>query len=306
LLGKLRKIGTVPGGFAQAAARHDWNKGVAAVDALTVFLMMSKELHETRRSRWFLLLAVVFTGLALALSLLGSSALGAIGGAGFGRTTASLLNLVILIVPLMGLLMASLSVAGEREHGTLLTVLAQPVLLEEVLLGKFLGLAAALLGTILFGFGAAGLVIARQSGSLQAGTYLVLIGYTALFGLGYLSLGFLISALARRTASAVGVAIFLWLVCVFLGDLGLIGTAVVLQLSPRSLLWLSLVNPAQVFKLGVLEGVQRNLESLGPGGLYATRVLGDWLTPALTGLLALWAVVPFAAAVWLLRRRGVS
>jgi Cu-processing system permease protein len=276
------------------------------LDALNVSLVMSKELKDTRRSRWFLLLAVVFAGLALALSLLGMSALGAIGGAGFGRTTASLLNLVVLIVPLMGLLMGALSVAGEREHGTLLTLLAQPVLLEEVLLGKFLGLAAALLGTILFGFGLAALVIAHQSGAPQVGGYLVLIGYTALFGLGCLSLGFLISATARRTASAVGVAIFVWLVSVFLSDLGLIGTAVVLQLSPRSLLWLSLVNPAQVFKLAVLQGIQRNLESLGPGGLYAANVLGDWLPLALSSLLILWAIVPFAVAVLFLRNRGVS
>jgi Cu-processing system permease protein len=268
--------------------------------------MTCKELQDTRRSRWFLLLAVVFAGLALAFSLLGSSALGAIGGAGFGRTTVSMLNLVIIVVPLMGLLMGALSVSGEREHGTLLTILAQPVVLEEVLLGKFLGLAAALLGTVCFGFGLAALVIARQSGSAQVGAYLVLIGYTALFGLGCLSVGFLISAVARRTATAVGVGLFVWLVSVFLGDLGLIGTAVVLQLSPRFLLWLSLLNPAQVFKLAVLEGIQRNLESLGPGGLYAVDVLGDWLMPTLTVLLVLWAVVPFAAAVLLLRSRGVS
>jgi Cu-processing system permease protein len=276
------------------------------VDALGVFLVMGKELQDTRRSRWFLLLAVVFAGLALALSLLGMSALGAIGGAGFGRTTASLLNLVMLIVPLMGLLMGALSVAGEREHGTLQTLLAQPVLLEEVLLGKFLGLAAALLGTILAGFGLAALVIARQSGSPQVGGYLVLVGYTALFGLGCLSVGFLISAVARRTASAVGIALFAWLSSVFLGDLGLIGTSVVLQLSPRSLLWLSLANPAQVFKLAVLQGIQRNLESLGPGGLYATEVLGGYLPMTLTGLLVLWAIVPFAVAVLFLRNRGVS
>jgi Cu-processing system permease protein len=276
------------------------------VDALSVCLVMSKELKDTRRSRWFLLLAAVFAGLALALALLGMSALGAIGGAGFGRTTASLLNLVVIIVPLMGLLMGALSVAGEREHGTLLTLLAQPVLLEEVLLGEFLGLAAALLGTILFGFGLAALVIAHQSGAPQVGNYLVLVGYTALFGLGCLSVGFLISATARRTATAIGVAIFAWLVSVFLGDLGLIGTSVVLQLSPQSLLWLSLANPAQVFKLAVLQGIERNLDSLGPGGLYATAVLGHNLPMALTGLLVLWIIVPFAVTVLFLRNRGVS
>jgi Cu-processing system permease protein len=276
------------------------------MDALSVFLITGKELRDARRSRWFLLLAAMFAGLALALALLGTSALGAIGGAGFGRTTASLLNLVILVVPLMGLLMSALSVAGEREHGTLLSILAQPVLLGEVFLGKFLGLALALLGTILCGFGLAGLVIARQGGLPQIGNYLALVGYTSLFGLVYIALGFLISALTRRSASAVGIGLFVWLVSVFLSDFGLIGTAVVLQLSPRILLWLSLVNPPQVFKLVVLNGIQRNLESLGPGGLYATEVLGDWLPLALLGVLALWAILPFAASVLLLRNRGVS
>lgn len=276
------------------------------MDALCIYLIMNKEFQDTRRSRWFLLLAVMFAGLALMLTLLGASALGALGGAGFGRTTVSLLNLVILIVPLMGLLMSAMSVAGEREHGTLLTILAQPVVLEEVFLGKFLGLAAALLGTIFLGFGLAALVIARQSGLPQVGGYLALVGYTSLFGLGYVSVGFLISAVARRSASAVGIALFVWLISVFLSDLGLIGTAVALQLSPRNLLWLSLVNPAQVFRIVVLDGIQHNLEALGPCGLYATEVLGNWLPLAMTGLLILWAVVPFVISVLLLRNRGVS
>jgi Cu-processing system permease protein len=276
------------------------------MNANPVYLMLCKELKDARRSRWFVLLALVFAGLALALAVLGTSGLGALGSAGFGRTTAGLLNLVILVVPLMGLLMGALSVAGEREHGTLMSILAQPVLLEEVFLGKFLGLAAALLGAVLFGFGLAALVIARQSGMPQVGGYLVLVGYTFLFGLGYLSLGFLTSALARRSASAVGVALFVWLASEFLSDLGLIGTALALRLSPRGLLWLSLANPPQVFKLVVLQGVHRNLEVLGPGGLYATEVLGDWLVPCLSFALVLWAVVPFAASVLLMRNRGVA
>jgi Cu-processing system permease protein len=271
-----------------------------------IYLLTLKEIQDTRRSRWFVLLALVFAGLALALALLGTSSLGAVGGAGFGRTTASLLNLVILIVPLMGLLMGSLSVSGEREHGTLLSILAQPVLLEEVFLGKFLGLAVALLGTVLLGFGLAALVIARQSGLPQVGGYLVLVGCTFLFSLGYLSLGFLISVLARRSTSAVGLALFVWLASEFLSDLGLIGTAVALQLSPRTLLWLSLINPPQVFKLVVLQGIQHSLETLGPGGLYASEVLGGWLVPCLVGVLCLWAVVPFVASVLLMRNRGVA
>jgi Cu-processing system permease protein len=267
---------------------------------------MEKELQDARRSRWFILLAVIFSGLALLLATLGASALGAVGAGGFGRTTVSLLNLVMLIVPLMGLLISTMSVSGEREHGTLMTILAQPVVLEEVLLGKFLGLAAAVLGTILLGFGLAALVIARQGGLPHVGGYLILVGYTGLFALVYISAGFLISALNRRSASAVGIALFVWLASVFLSDLGLIGTSLVLRLSAGNLLWLSLANPVQVFKVAVLDAVQGNLEALGPAGMYAAEVLGHRLPLVLVAVLLLWAVVPLLLSILLLRRRGVA
>jgi Cu-processing system permease protein len=261
---------------------------------------------DAGRSRWFLLLSIMFAGLALMLASLGASALGTVGAGGFGRTTVSLLNLVVLIVPLMGLLAAATSVAGEREHGTLTTILAQPVVLEEVLLGKFLGVAAALFGTVLLGFGLAALLIARQGAFPQAGSYLRLVAFTGLFALGYISIGFLISALTRKSSTAVGVSLFAWLASVFLSDLGLIGTALVLKLSPKALLWLSLANPAQVFKVAVLDGIQRNLESLGPAGMYAAEVLGDRLQPVLIGILVLWAVVPLLFSMLILSRRGAA
>ena len=276
------------------------------IEARTVMLILSKEVREARRNTWFLLFAVIFSGLSLTVSLLGLAGLGSLGVAGFGRTTASLLNLVVLIVPLMGLLLGALSIVAEREQGTLATLLSQPVLVEEVFLGKFLGLSVALLGALLAGFGLTALVMARWSGSARLDDYLLLAAWTCLFGLGYLSLGFGVSAIAGKTAAAMGVAVFLWLVSVFLSDLGLIGTAVVLRLSPRALLWLSLLNPAQVFKILVLDSIGGNLEALGPGGLYATEVFGSWLRPALAALLAAWVVVPLTICLVWSRNRGAS
>src|SRR5262249_61899522 len=116
----------------------------------------------------------------------------------------------------------------------------------------------------------------------------------------------LVSALVRKVSPALGVALFLWLGSVFLSDLGLMGTAVVLELSPRTLLWLSLANPAQVFKLLVLDGLQGNLENLGPAGLYAADVFGHWLRPVLAAVLAGWVAVPLGLALVLFRRRGLS
>lgn len=276
------------------------------MDVQTVALILAKEVREARRNSWFLLFAAIFAGLSLTVSLLGLAGLGSVGVAGFGRTAASLLNLVVLVVPLMGLLLGALSIAGEREQGTLATLLSHPVLVEEVFLGKFLGLAAALLSALLMGFGLTALVIARGSGSARLNDYLLLAAWTCLFGLGYLSIGFLVSALARKTVAAMGVALFLWLVSVFFSDLGLIGTTLMLRLSPRTLLWLSLLNPTQVFKLLVLDSIGGNLEVLGPAGLYATEPFGRWLRPVLAALLAAWLSVPLAISLVLFRNRGAS
>ena len=109
------------------------------VDFENVFILTQKELRDARRNRWFLLYAIAFAGLSLALAWLALSGAGNYGLAGFGRTSASLINLVLLIVPLMGLTLGALSLAGEREKGTLLYLLAQPINQLELLLGKFTG-----------------------------------------------------------------------------------------------------------------------------------------------------------------------
>ncbi len=58
----------------------------------------AKEFRDSFRNRWFLLYAAVFTLLTLALSYLSLRATGMYGHAGFGRTTAGLVNLVLLVV----------------------------------------------------------------------------------------------------------------------------------------------------------------------------------------------------------------
>ncbi|MBI3317177.1 MAG: ABC transporter permease [Candidatus Omnitrophica bacterium] len=260
-------------------------------------------MRDARRNRWFIVVSILFALLSVSLSLLGLAGLGSLGISGFGRTAASLLNLVLLIVPLMGLLLGAMSIAGEREQGTLVTLLAQPVTAGEVFLGKYLGSALALLSTILLGFGASALVIARFAGTQEISDYLYLVAFTMLLGLSFLSLGFLTSVFARRQATAVGAALFLWFTFIFLSDLGLMGTAIVLRLSPPELFWLVMINPAQSFKLAVIGALQKSIESFGAAGLYASDVFGPWLAVVLGGVLCFWTLTALSAALLFFRRR---
>lgn len=275
------------------------------IDFKNILILTQKELRDARRNRWFLLYTIAFAGLALALAWLALSGVGSYGLAGFGRTGASLINLVLLIVPLMGLTLGALSLAGERERGTLLYLMTQPVAQIELLLGKFLGLALAVLVTLVLGFGLSGLLIAWRGGATQAGDYLALVLLAFVLSLVSLSLGFLISAAVRKSATAVGLALFLWLVLVFFGDLGLMGTAVVMQLEIGQLFTLALLNPLQLFKMASILAVRSNLEVLGPAGIYAVRTYGSGLMAVLLVILAAWIILPLSSTYLVFRRRGV-
>lgn len=275
------------------------------IDIDNVLILTQKEIKDARRNRWFLLYALAFAGLAIALAWLALAGMGNYGLAGFGRTGASLINLILLIVPLMGLTLGALSLASEREKGTLIYLLAQPISKAELLLGKFIGLALALLAALGLGFGLTGLLIAANSGGTDVRAYLTLVGLTFLLAVASLSLGFLISAAVQRSATAVGIALFLWLLLVFFGDLGVMGTAVVLRLSVNELFALALSNPLQIFKIAAIWNIQNNLELLGPAGVYAMRSYGSNLLWLLIALLLVWTIVPLAITQQLFKRRGI-
>jgi Cu-processing system permease protein len=205
----------------------------------------------------------------------------------------------------MGLTLGALSLAGEREKGTLIYLMAQPLNQLELLLGKFTGLALALVAALGLGFGLTGLLIAINGGGPQIRTYVILLLLSCLLAVASLSVGFLLSAAVKRSATAVGLALFLWLLLVFFGDLGLMGTAVVLQFTADQLFAVALANPLQLFKLASILNLRQNLEVLGPAGVYAFRTYGSRLLPLLVVLLSLWAIIPFLLATQIFKRKGV-
>jgi Cu-processing system permease protein len=275
------------------------------IDLANVATLTQKELRDARRNRWFVLFTIAFAGLALALAWLALSGVGTFGLAGFGRTGASLINLVLLVIPLMGLTLGALSLASERERGTLLYLLTQPITQGELLMGKFAGLGLAILVSLVLGFGLSGLLIAWQGGTTQVNDYLTMVALAFSLALVSLSIGFLISAAVGKSSTAVGVALFVWLALVFFGDLGLMGTAIVLRLEISQLFGLALLNPLQVFKMAAILAIRSNLEVLGPAGAYAVRTYGAQLSLLLMLLLAAWTAVPLVITYILFRKKGV-
>lgn len=269
-----------------------------------LWTIAQRELREALRYKWLWFYALGFAVLALALSRAGLAAAGYAGLGGFGRTAASLVNALMLFVPLIGLSVGAGAIAADRERGTLLYLLAQPVNRAELFFGKALGAALAVMTALTLGFGLAGLGLGVGGGS--ALTYLKLVGFSLLLALVALALGFLISTVTRKAATASGAALVLWLGLVFLGDLGLIGFALSSRPNPATLFAALSLNPLQLFKTGAIYSLRATLDTLGPVGQYAVNQFGGNLPLLLIALLLVWVVGAFGIAFAVFNKRGDS
>src|SRR5512143_227185 len=167
----------------------------------------------------------VFAVLALGVAGSGYVLSGGHGFQDFARTSASLVELVSLVVPLAALLMGVLALAPER--GTAELLYAQPVSRSTVLLGKLLGLLVAFTAAELVGFGAAGIVVFSQAGEAGGGGYALLVLAAVLLTATFLALAALVGAAAvgRLRVRALALAVVVWFLAVVLLDLVTLGAA---------------------------------------------------------------------------------
>ncbi|MBK7405839.1 MAG: ABC transporter permease subunit [Phycisphaerales bacterium] len=270
--------------------------GELSLDPRTIAPLVRKELRDALRNRWLLLYTLAFGALAVGLATLSQIGTGLSGFAGFGKMTASLVNLVLLVVPLMALTVGASGLSAERERGMLAYLLSQPVTRLEVFVAKFIGLGLALTGSISIGFGLSVALLAAHSGRGDLWVFVRLVGLSAMLAMAMLAVGMLLSVVLRRSSTAIGAAVFVWLGFVFVGDLGLMGATVIFRLPVQQLFGLSLVNPTQAFKLAAVGGFDSTLDLLGPAGLYGVQEFGPWLMPMLLGAMAAWIVVPLMIA----------
>ncbi|ATE58589.1 ABC transporter permease [Thauera sinica] len=260
-----------------------------------------KEFWDRIRNRWVLAVALVFTAFALSIAYFGAAQQGSVGFRSIEVTIASLVSLVIYLVPLIALVLGFDAIVGERERGSLDLLLSMPITRLELLLGKYLGLAAALAFSTVAGFGLVGVVLAARLDLAALFHYFGFMLSSVLLGCAFLSLAVMVSVFAGDRTRASGVAIALWFFFVLIFDLLLLGALVVTggQTGGEIFPYLLLANPADVFRIlniFALEDV-RTLYGL------ATVFPPALARPALLGAVMLgWIALPLAIAAWKFRK----
>ena len=257
-----------------------------------VALVLEAGLRDLSRNRWIAAYAAAF--------LLIAEGLFWFGGTG-PQVVLSLLNVVLIVVPLVALIFGTIHVYASREFVELL--LAQPVPRGQLFTGLYLGLAIPLAGAFAVGAGIPFVLHLHAGAGIGA--------LVALFGAGVgLSLTFagIATWIALRTddrLKGVGLSLGVWLATVVVYDGLVLALAAAFGDYPleRPLLGLMMANPVDLARVLVL--TQLDVSALmGYTGALFERTFGTILgTAVATAVLGAWCAVPFAFAARHFRRR---
>ena len=280
----------------------------AVTPSRALLVCARQELVLAIRSRWTQTFAAAFAALSLAVAVSGYVLSGGSGVQDFARTAASLVQIVILLVPLTALLLGVLTLASDRGNAELL--FSQPVSRGTILVGRVLGLFEALVSAQALGFGAAGLVIYSQAGQEGVSGFLVVAAAAIVLTAICLSLAALIAAgnIGRRRSRALALALVVWVALVFLIDLAAFGGASLLRsgAASRVLIATAIVNPVDAVRTAALLAIE-GTAAFGSASLALLRFAGGPVRAALLlgGSLALWLVLPLLLAARRLSRADI-
>jgi Cu-processing system permease protein len=273
-----------------------------------LLLCARQELLLAARSRWTQVFAVVFGALALGVAASGYILSGGSGLQDFSRTAASLVQLMLLLVPLTAIVMGVLALASDRGAAELL--FSQPVPRAVILIGRLLGLLGALASAQAVGFGLAGLVLYGRTGDGGVGSFLLIALAALVLTAVFLALAAFVSAghVGGRRVRALSIALVVWFVLLVLFDLAALGIASTLRsgTASRVLIATVLINPIDAIRTGVLLGI----EGTGAFGAASLALLRFTRGPGGAALLLsvstlLWIVMPILLAIRRLERTDI-
>lgn len=234
-----------------------------------VATVTDRELWTVARTRAYLVLSLGFAIVVLGIAWTG-------GTTGFVPVVLSLLAPIEVLVPALAVAFGYRAVLGDARRGELDVLRTYPVSRPEVVIGVYVGRAAALLVSIavplllagvLVGLlgGARSTVFATHPGADSVLLYLRFVALTWVFALVALAVALVISTTitSLRGAIALGIALIVALAIGF--DLGLIAGLAAGVVPDGSLRWLLALSPNSAYRGLVLETV------VGPVGIVDVR-----------------------------------
>lgn len=216
-----------------------------------------------------------------------------------GRVVLSLLNVVLMVVPLVSVVFTTIHFFNSYEFIELM--LAQPVARRVIFLGEYLSVASSLCFAFLVGAGVPMLIFGAGTSALTllfCGLVLTLV---------FVSLAFLSSVLTRDKAKAIGIALLFWFYFSLIYDGLLLWIIYTFADYPLEKVTLALIafNPVDLARIVML--LQLDISALmGYTGAFYKNFFGSGTGIMFsTAILAVWIVVPLWMALRVFLRKDL-
>jgi Cu-processing system permease protein len=259
----------------------------------TILKVVRYELENVMRSRWVLAYALFFLLVTDVLLRLGGST---------PRVLLSLLNVVVLLIPLMTVVFGTIYWHSSREFTELL--LAQPVRRGALFHGLFAGLVVPL--SLAFSFGLLLPLILHRAVTMETALPVAVmvvagVALTAVFG----ALAVLVGGLVEDRLRGLGIALGIWLLLAVAYDGLVLTVAITFADYPLEgpMLLLTFLNPIDLAR--VLLVLRFDVSALmGYTGAVFQQTLGGTSGSLLAMLgLAAWTLIPGLFALRAFKRK---
>lgn len=267
-----------------------------------IFALSKKEFMDNVRSRWVIILSILFVAMILLISAYGGTQTRQESGIkGFEFTINVASSIVVLLLSIVAIIMGYKTLVDEVESKSVGLLLTSELSRRDVVFGKFIGLASVLATSIIAGLGIGGIVIGVSSGFQDIDVYGKFMVVAILFSFTYLSISMLMSSMMKRTSRALAGGIFIWIFFNIIWDLVIFGMLAASEGIPTSgdfsfpdwYRYVSSINPNSSFSMAANRLV---------GGVSLPSMLNLW---TLIGILIVWIVVPMIIMVVIFNRRDM-
>ena len=211
----------------------------------------------------------------------------------------TVLNLVLLIVPLMSVLFSTIHIYNSNEFIELLV--SHPVKRSKIWKALFLGLSTSMVSAYIIGAGIPLLIFVELDIALMmivAGSFLSVI---------FVALAFLSSVITRDKAKGIGISILLWLYFALLFD-GLV-LFLFFQFADypieKAVVVLSALSPVDLCRILILLRLDVSAMLGYTGAVFKNSFGSDWGLIFSFILLTLWVLVPFYISLKKFRKKDL-
>lgn len=247
-----------------------------------MFKILKYSFYDLARSRWSYIYFLFYLILALILLFLNND---------LSKAVITLMNVIIILVPLIGTIFGVMYYYNSREFTELL--LAQPIRRSSIFMGQYLGIALSLSFSLLFGIGIPFVIYGLfNSAAIWDFSLLLITGVFLTFI--FVALSFTISLNNENKIKGFGYAVLMWLFLAVIYDGIFLMSLVIFEDYPLDKVSLigTMLNPIDLSRTLIL--LKLDISALlGYTGAVFKQFFGTQLGLFLSiAVLCLWTVIP--------------